>query len=134
MASFERSWKKIYARRGPDGTVSQTLRRWNVNQLSNRARNIKTTYLKSGYEIPWFLEKSKLFFFFLLFSVETYAHIYLFTFSSRTCCWMGQAIICGASGGVIILRFVSMLFFRVSRCCSQFVSFPLFNDCLMFEI
>lgn len=65
MASFEGSWKKIYARRGPDGTVSQTLRRWNVNQLSNRARNIKTTYLKSGYEIPWFLEKSKLFFFFL---------------------------------------------------------------------
>ncbi|KAI1610727.1 telomere repeat binding factor-domain-containing protein [Exophiala viscosa] len=49
-------WSQILAMHGPGGTVSEALKDRNQVQLKDKARNLKLFFLKSGIEVPYYLQ------------------------------------------------------------------------------
>lgn len=49
-------WSQILAMYGPGGTVSEALKDRNQVQLKDKARNLKLFFLKSGIEVPYYLQ------------------------------------------------------------------------------
>ncbi|KAK6381460.1 TTAGGG repeat binding factor [Exophiala oligosperma] len=49
-------WSQILAMYGPGGTVNETLKDRNQVQLKDKARNLKLYFLKSGVEVPYYLQ------------------------------------------------------------------------------
>ncbi|KAL8705213.1 MAG: hypothetical protein Q9201_001669 [Fulgogasparrea decipioides] len=49
-------WSQILAMYGPGGTLSETLKDRNQVQLKDKARNLKLFFLKSGIEVPYYLQ------------------------------------------------------------------------------
>lgn len=49
-------WSQILALYGPSGTISDILRERNQVQLKDKARNLKLFFLKSGIEVPYYLQ------------------------------------------------------------------------------
>lgn len=49
-------WSQILAMYGPGGTISEVLRDRNQVQLKDKARNLKLFFLKSGHEVPHYLQ------------------------------------------------------------------------------
>jgi hypothetical protein len=60
MAGLDRvkgpHWSQILALYGPNGTVNDTLKDRNQVQLKDKARNLKLFFLKSGIEVPYYLQ------------------------------------------------------------------------------
>lgn len=60
MAGLDRvkgpHWSQILAMFGPGGTVNETLKDRNQVQLKDKARNLKLFFLKSGIEVPYYLQ------------------------------------------------------------------------------
>lgn len=60
MAGLDRvkgpHWSQILAMFGPGGTVSEALKDRNQVQLKDKARNLKLFFLKSGIEVPYYLQ------------------------------------------------------------------------------
>ncbi|KAA8899941.1 telomere repeat binding factor-domain-containing protein [Sphaerosporella brunnea] len=60
MAGLDRvkgpHWSQILAMFGPGGTVSEALKDRNQVQLKDKARNLKLFFLKSGMEVPYYLQ------------------------------------------------------------------------------
>ena len=60
MAGLDRvkgpHWSQILAMFGPGGTISETLKDRNQVQLKDKARNLKLFFLKSGIEVPYYLQ------------------------------------------------------------------------------
>lgn len=49
-------WSQILAMYGPGGTINETLKDRNQVQLKDKARNLKLFFLKSGIEVPYYLQ------------------------------------------------------------------------------
>ncbi|KAL8780636.1 MAG: hypothetical protein Q9213_006372 [Squamulea squamosa] len=49
-------WSQILALYGPGGTLNETLKDRNQVQLKDKARNLKLFFLKSGIEVPYYLQ------------------------------------------------------------------------------
>ncbi|KAL8885749.1 MAG: hypothetical protein Q9215_006436 [Flavoplaca cf. flavocitrina] len=49
-------WSQILALYGPGGTMNETLKDRNQVQLKDKARNLKLFFLKSGIEVPYYLQ------------------------------------------------------------------------------
>ncbi|KAJ6264975.1 Telomeric DNA-binding factor [Drechslerella dactyloides] len=49
-------WSQILAMFGPGGTVNEALKDRNQVQLKDKARNLKLFFLKSGMEVPYYLQ------------------------------------------------------------------------------
>lgn len=49
-------WSQILAMYGPGGTLNETLKDRNQVQLKDKARNLKLFFLKSGIEVPYYLQ------------------------------------------------------------------------------
>ncbi|KAL8698841.1 MAG: hypothetical protein Q9224_001664, partial [Gallowayella concinna] len=49
-------WSQILALYGPGGTIDETLKDRNQVQLKDKARNLKLFFLKSGIEVPYYLQ------------------------------------------------------------------------------
>ncbi|KIW60752.1 hypothetical protein PV05_00945 [Exophiala xenobiotica] len=49
-------WSQILAMYGPGGTISEALKDRNQVQLKDKARNLKLFFLKSGIEVPYYLQ------------------------------------------------------------------------------
>ncbi|KAL8816891.1 MAG: hypothetical protein Q9223_004176 [Gallowayella weberi] len=49
-------WSQILALYGPGGTINETLKDRNQVQLKDKARNLKLFFLKSGIEVPYYLQ------------------------------------------------------------------------------
>lgn len=49
-------WSQILAMYGPGGTISEVLKDRNQVQLKDKARNLKLFFLKSGIEVPYYLQ------------------------------------------------------------------------------
>ena len=49
-------WSQILAMFGPGGTRNETLKDRNQVQLKDKARNLKLFFLKSGIEVPYYLQ------------------------------------------------------------------------------
>ena len=49
-------WSQILAMYGPGGTIDETLKDRNQVQLKDKARNLKLFFLKSGIEVPYYLQ------------------------------------------------------------------------------
>ena len=60
MAGLDRvkgpHWSQILAMFGPGGTINETLKDRNQVQLKDKARNLKLFFLKSGIEVPYYLQ------------------------------------------------------------------------------
>ena len=60
MAGLDRvkgpHWSQILAMFGPGGTISEVLKDRNQVQLKDKARNLKLFFLKSGIEVPYYLQ------------------------------------------------------------------------------
>ena len=60
MAGLDRvkgpHWSQILAMFGPGGTVNESLKDRNQVQLKDKARNLKLFFLKSGIEVPYYLQ------------------------------------------------------------------------------
>ncbi|KZF19483.1 hypothetical protein L228DRAFT_251077 [Xylona heveae TC161] len=60
MAGLDRvkgpHWSQILAMFGPGGTVNEVLKDRNQVQLKDKARNLKLFFLKSGIEVPYYLQ------------------------------------------------------------------------------
>ncbi|MCJ1359845.1 MAG: TTAGGG repeat binding factor [Icmadophila ericetorum] len=60
MAGLDRvkgpHWSQILAMYGPGGTISEVLKDRNQVQLKDKARNLKLFFLKSGIEVPYYLQ------------------------------------------------------------------------------
>ncbi len=60
MAGLDRvkgpHWSQILAMFGPGGTTNETLKDRNQVQLKDKARNLKLFFLKSGIEVPYYLQ------------------------------------------------------------------------------
>jgi protein TBF1 len=60
MAGLDRvkgpHWSQILAMFGPGGTVNEALKDRNQVQLKDKARNLKLFFLKSGVEVPYYLQ------------------------------------------------------------------------------
>ncbi|KAI5842902.1 telomere repeat binding factor-domain-containing protein [Morchella snyderi] len=60
MAGLDRvkgpHWSQILAMFGPGGTVNEMLKDRNQVQLKDKARNLKLFFLKSGIEVPYYLQ------------------------------------------------------------------------------
>ncbi|KIW06540.1 hypothetical protein, variant [Verruconis gallopava] len=50
-------WSQILALYGANGSISEILKDRNQVQLKDKARNLKLFFLKSGLEVPYFLQK-----------------------------------------------------------------------------
>jgi hypothetical protein len=50
-------WSQILALYGAGGSISEILKDRNQVQLKDKARNLKLFFLKSGLEVPHFLQK-----------------------------------------------------------------------------
>lgn len=50
-------WSQILALYGAGGSISEILKDRNQVQLKDKARNLKLFFLKSGLEVPYFLQK-----------------------------------------------------------------------------
>ena len=50
-------WSQILALYGAGGTISEILKDRNQVQLKDKARNLKLFFLKSGIEVPVYLQK-----------------------------------------------------------------------------
>jgi len=49
-------WSQILALYGAGGTVSEVLKDRNQVQLKDKARNLKLFFLKSGIDVPYYLQ------------------------------------------------------------------------------
>ena len=49
-------WSQILAMYGPGGTLNESLKDRNQVQLKDKARNLKLFFLKSGIEVPYYLQ------------------------------------------------------------------------------
>ncbi|KAK5560809.1 TTAGGG repeat binding factor [Exophiala xenobiotica] len=49
-------WSQILAMYGPGGSISEALKERNQVQLKDKARNLKLFFLKSGIEVPYYLQ------------------------------------------------------------------------------
>ena len=60
MAGLDRvkgpHWSQILAMFGPGGTINESLKDRNQVQLKDKARNLKLFFLKSGIEVPYYLQ------------------------------------------------------------------------------
>ena len=60
MAGLDRvkgpHWSQILAMFGPGGTINEVLKDRNQVQLKDKARNLKLFFLKSGIEVPYYLQ------------------------------------------------------------------------------
>ena len=60
MAGLDRvkgpHWSQILAMFGPGGTINEILKDRNQVQLKDKARNLKLFFLKSGIEVPYYLQ------------------------------------------------------------------------------
>ena len=60
MAGLDRvkgpHWSQILAMFGPGGTIDESLKDRNQVQLKDKARNLKLFFLKSGIEVPYYLQ------------------------------------------------------------------------------
>ena len=60
MAGLDRvkgpHWSQILAMFGPGGTINEALKDRNQVQLKDKARNLKLFFLKSGIEVPYYLQ------------------------------------------------------------------------------
>ena len=60
MAGLDRvkgpHWSQILAMFGPGGTINEVLKDRNQVQLKDKARNLKLFFLKSGVEVPYYLQ------------------------------------------------------------------------------
>ena len=60
MAGLDRvkgpHWSQILAMFGPGGTMNESLKDRNQVQLKDKARNLKLFFLKSGIEVPYYLQ------------------------------------------------------------------------------